>query len=311
MSLLPTIRSIHNELFGDEWKVDFEMFSRQCFKILERVRERKGGSFHMLARMRSVLSLLSELLYERRLSEYTPLSRLMRASRRTLRIRPRMEDIWDPAMVFNYYRQQPPNEALPLKELTIKGILLLLLMTLCRPYELSTINMQESRRSEKGYELAVNLKTSVQRSIIPVPKQKPEDESICPVLCIDALWKIASRDYRQEKTFLLNTRTHKPLTAVGIRKLTEEGLQLIGIPERFSAYSTKHAAISNLLQKGVPEAIVARHARLSTRSHTATNHYLRMGSSAGIIETLIADPGTPPGPNAADDTVMEEEIAQL
>ncbi|KAH7829109.1 uncharacterized protein MONOS_9954 [Monocercomonoides exilis] len=62
----------------------------------------------------------------------------------------------------------------------------------------------------------------------------------------------------------------------------------VGIPQEFRPYTIKHAAISALIFKGVPEVLIARHARLSPTAHTPTRSYLRANLASDMAHALVA-----------------------
>ncbi|KAH7823538.1 uncharacterized protein MONOS_11632 [Monocercomonoides exilis] len=94
--------------------------------------------------------------------------------------------------------------------------------------------------------------------------------------------------YENRDIFLLNTVQHTPLKTEGIRKLARLGMTQIGIPAEYRPYTLKHAAISALLFKGVPEAMVARHARMSPSSHTPTRSYFKANLASRMADTLLS-----------------------
>ncbi|KAH7816637.1 uncharacterized protein MONOS_2924 [Monocercomonoides exilis] len=75
--------------------------------------------------------------------------------------------------------------------------------------------------------------------------------------------------YENRDTFLLNTVQHTPLKTEGIRKLARLGMTQIGIP-------------------GVPEAMVARHARMSPTSHAPTRSYFKANLASRMADTLLS-----------------------
>lgn len=282
---LAQFADLYRLIFPEGRCASFEEFGARCTTVISRLMDGKNITFASLTKLRSALSLISESAFNKGMSEYAPLCRLVSTARRTKRSRQINYNIWNPSMVFDYYLKRPDNTELSFKELTIKCILLVVLTSACRFAELASIDMEKTEWINEGVSLSVKLKTHKERTSLLITKIPADKALICPVRCIETLWEIASTVYH-EKTFLLNTRTHTPLTAPGIRKLARAGMDAVGIPRRFTPYSLKHAGITDLLRKGVPEALVSRHARLSEMAHTAVQHYFRVEFEAGISRIL-------------------------
>ncbi|KAH7820279.1 uncharacterized protein MONOS_9143 [Monocercomonoides exilis] len=158
----------------------------------------------------------------------------------------------------------------------------------CRFREMERISMNQSVIQEDSIHLFTNLKTSPTLSYITVPILKSADEKVCPGRAIKSLWGRVMTTYENRDTFLLNTGQHTPLKTEGIRKLARLGMTQIGIPGEYRSYTLKHAAISALLSKGVPEAMVARHARMSPNSHTPTRSYFKANLASRMADTLLS-----------------------
>ncbi|KAH7825217.1 uncharacterized protein MONOS_1971 [Monocercomonoides exilis] len=62
----------------------------------------------------------------------------------------------------------------------------------------------------------------------------------------------------------------------------------VGIPQEFKPYTIKHAAISALTLKGIPEVLIARHARLSPTAHIPTKSDFRTNLGSSMAHALIA-----------------------
>ncbi|KAH7826312.1 uncharacterized protein MONOS_10093 [Monocercomonoides exilis] len=81
---------------------------------------------------------------------------------------------------------------------------------------------------------------------------------------------------------------HTPLNSSGIRKLTKLGMTHEGIPQEFRPCTIKHAAISALILKGIPEVLIVRHSRLSLTAHTPTRSFLRANLASDMSHVLVA-----------------------
>lgn len=287
-SVLAKFGDEYRRLFPQMERVNFEEFAQRCTKVAQDLQSKGKIGYNMTTKLRSVLSLFTEIAFGKKIGDYAPFVRLVKALQRTKRPRRLNYSIWQPSLVFDYYMGKQDNEWLSFHDLTIKAILLIVLTTACRFAELASISMEQSEWIPEGINLSVKLKTKKERDSIFVSRITGEKEKLCPVRCIKALWEIASTRYHKRSTFLLNTKTYTPLTTSGIRRLARLGMDMIGIPKRFTPYSLKHAAISDLLRKGAPEAVVARHARLSELAHTPIRHYFRAEFEESLNALLLS-----------------------
>ncbi|KAH7825064.1 uncharacterized protein MONOS_11030 [Monocercomonoides exilis] len=133
-----------------------------------------------------------------------------------------------------------------------------------------------------------HLKTSIPPSYLAIPFLGEVDRNICPARAVNCLWERVRRTYESGDTFLLNTTHHSPLKTSGIRKLAKLGMMQVGILQEFRPYTVKHAAISALILKGVPEVFIAKHARLSPTAHTPTRSSLRANLASNMAHALAA-----------------------
>ncbi|KAH7820725.1 uncharacterized protein MONOS_5358 [Monocercomonoides exilis] len=114
------------------------------------------------------------------------------------------------------------------------------------------------------------------------------DEKVCPGRAVKTLYWRVRITHENRDTFLLNTVHHTPLKTEGIHKLARLGITQIEIPDEYRPNTLKHAAISALLSKEVPEAMVVRHARMSPNSHTPTGSFFKANLASRIIDTLLS-----------------------
>ncbi|KAH7829600.1 uncharacterized protein MONOS_15 [Monocercomonoides exilis] len=196
--------------------------------------------------------------------------------------------MWSPTVVFDFYNSRPNNMDLSFYELTVKCILLCVLFTAYSFHELEQLSMSKSIFNNDAIRLHTHLKTSIPPSYLTIPFLGDADEKICPVRAVNCLWERVRRTYESRDTFLLNTTHHTPLKTSGIRKLVKLGMTQVGIPQEFRPYTIKHAAISALILKGVPEVLIARHARLSPTAHTPTRSYLKAILASDMDHALVA-----------------------
>lgn len=222
--------------------------------------------------VRNALSFISRMGFQRRLSERETTVLLTKYLKKKRGCRARPEEIWDPGIILRFYREGQENEVMQIEELKIKCILLVCIFTVCRPGELTTIDMNRSVRTDKMWKLSIQLKTSMNRSYLKVRRLSEENRKICPFRLVDFLWKKARSEEGGVRTFLTN-RDGSPMGREKLYRLLRKGLNTAGIPEGFKPYSIKHATISYLVQRGARTEDVANFARLSTTTATVYKHY--------------------------------------
>ncbi|KAH7822336.1 uncharacterized protein MONOS_12364 [Monocercomonoides exilis] len=162
----------------------------------------------------------------------------------------------------------------------------------CRFRKLAQLSMMASIVDSSAVHLQTKLKTTNSPSFITVPFLDESNAKICPARTFLYLWEFIKQRHPECDTFLLNTMKFTPLTVEGIRKLARIGMTWIGVPKHYRPYTIKHAAISTLMLNKVPEALVAKYARLSPTAHTPSRFYLSADLSHQMADKLISASST-------------------
>ncbi|KAH7820304.1 uncharacterized protein MONOS_6278 [Monocercomonoides exilis] len=257
--------ALEEEGYGDFSK-EFSDWFQICANIFIKLRD-KGFPYSCFCTTRSAVSLFTRICYGENLGQVPLIETLFRSFHRSHIPRKPYTSMWSPSIVFDYFNRMPPNEELSFFDLTVKCIILLIIFTACRFREMERISMNQSVIQEDSIHLFTNLKTSSTPSYITVPIMKCADE---------------------KRHIFLNTVEHTLLKTEGIRKLARLGMTQIGIPGEYRPYTLKNAANSALLSKGVPEAMVARHARMSPNSHTPTRSHFKANLASRMADTLLS-----------------------
>lgn len=172
---------LYRSTFPEGKCASFEQFGARSTVVVSRLMADKKITFATLTKLRSALSMVSESAFNKRMSSYAPLCRIITAARHTRRVRHINYNIWNPSVVFDYYIRQPDNAHLSFEDLTIKCILLLVITTSCRFAELQTILMKSSEWIPEGVNLSVKLKTSKERTFLLVTRINSNNGIFCPV----------------------------------------------------------------------------------------------------------------------------------
>ncbi|KAH7827349.1 uncharacterized protein MONOS_16420 [Monocercomonoides exilis] len=81
-----------------------------------------------------------------------------------------------------------------------------------------------------------------------------------------------------------------------------------GVPEEFLPYTIKHATISKLSTEGIPEACVARFARLSTTSHKPLRSFFKTNLASQMAHMLLSQSS---GFQLSDEGFRKEKVQRL
>ncbi|KAH7820965.1 uncharacterized protein MONOS_1756 [Monocercomonoides exilis] len=270
-----------------EFPSDFGEWCRRCAMLFVKLKEKKFP-YTCLCATRSAVSLFSRQSYGEDIGQIPIIKTIFRSFHRSHVPRRPFTYMWSPSLVFDYYNSRPCNTDLSFFELSVKCILLCVLFTACRFHELELLFMSKSIFNNDAIHIYTHLKTSIPPSYLTIPFLSETDERICPARAVDCLWERVRRTYESRDTFLLNTNHHTPLKTSGIRRQARLGMTQVGIPQEFRPYTIKHAAISALTLKGIPEVLIARHARLSPTAHTPTRSYFRTNLASSMAHALIA-----------------------
>jgi len=235
-----------------------------------------GASYSVLNTSRSAISLISV----RDISQDRLISRFLKGVFRKRPIKPKYPSTWDTAPVLTYMENLPSMAHLKLKEATEKLTTLLALSTAHRLQTLSLINITNIEKSPTGIKIKIPelIKTSKPGSFqpelyLPFFKARP---GLCVASCVLEYLEITKslRDKNNKRLLISTIKPYGPANPQTIGHWIKSLLSKAGIDtEQFSAYSTRHAAISNAYKKGVDIATIRRTAGWSAQSQTFMKYY--------------------------------------
>ena len=164
----------------------------------------------------------------------------------TRKSQPKYKTIWDVATVLKYRKTLWPLGQLSLKNLTIKLLILLLLVTGQRGQSIHLLNLEGMNTSSQScsFELLDHIKTSKPNkgdSSIDIGSYLPGN-TLCPLLTL--------KEYLKKTKPLRGSRDT-------ISRWTKSGLQSAGIDtSQFTAHSTRAASSSKAKERDVPLDII-------------------------------------------------------
>lgn len=218
----------------------------------------QGLSYSTINTARSALSTIVMIDGEKSFGSNHVVTRFMKGVFETRKPKPKYDKIWDVSVVLKHLSSLYPNETLPLKDLTYKALMLILLVSSQRGQSIHLLDLQHVTMEEDNYsfDLAEHIKTSTPRSPhtkIDISVYEP-DSTICPLACLKAYIN-KTKNLRNSETqlFISYVRPHKPVSRDTVSRWTKETLRICGIDTNvFTAHSTRSASVSKANEKDVP-----------------------------------------------------------
>ena len=161
-------------------------------------------------------------------------------------------------MVLKHLSSLYPNVKLPLKDLTHKVLILILLVSSQGGQSIHYLDLQHLTMEENTYtfDVAEHIKNSTPRgphTKIDIAAYEP-DSTICPLSCLKAyINKTKALRNNETKLFVNYVRPHKAVSRDTVSRWTKDTLRLCGIDTKvFMAHSTTSASVSKAHGKDVP-----------------------------------------------------------
>lgn len=175
--------------------------------------------------------------------------------------KPRYSNTWDVNIVLDYIAQLGENIELSLKQLSLKLLMLMSLVSANRVSELQALDLRFHCYKPSGvlFKLASLTK---RRQTGAAPKECffasfTEDDKLCVVKCLRQYEEV-TQQYRRRSSeepaplFLSYVRPHKPVTSQRMAHWIKDLLKEAGVDtEVFKAHSVRGASTSAALKKGV------------------------------------------------------------
>ncbi|XP_064461987.1 uncharacterized protein LOC135372255 [Ornithodoros turicata] len=219
------------------------------------------------------------------LCEHPSVSRLLRGVFNLNPPLPKYTTTWPVEVVTSYISSLGSNSSLPLRLLTYKLTMLLALATAGRSADLRLLSTEGIRQRVLGWDIALNglRKTSRPSGTAPslfIPAL-PQEPLLCPVLCLQSYIARTLPHRNSCPQLLLTTqKPYKPASRDTIANWLKRVLNLAGIDTRiFQAHSTRGAATSKALDRGVPVSEILKVADWS--SDTTFNRFYRREARSG------------------------------
>ncbi|XP_011859353.1 PREDICTED: uncharacterized protein LOC105556850 [Vollenhovia emeryi] len=234
----------------------------------------EGAAYGSLNSMRAAISLISE----NNIGKSRNISRLFKGIFMLRPTKPKYDRIWDVNIALRKIEEWYPLEELTLECLTQRLVLLLALGTAHRAQTLASIKISNIKCDTQGYEIEIpdRIKTSRPGSyqpllVLPVYRENPK---LCIASTIDAYIKeTAQLRGNIDDLFVTIKKPIRAASTATISRWIKAAMSRCGIDEKFTAHSTRHAATSTALRKGVDLETIRKTAGWSENSQVFAKHY--------------------------------------
>ena len=232
----------------------------------------KGYQYNSINAYRSAISSVHEKRDGVPVGQHPLVSRLVKGVFNARPPIPRYSSTWDVQTVLNYLESLGKNDALSLKQLTLKTAFLMAITRPSRTADLSQLDTSRLRNNRTGVAFlpSVLAKQSRQgRSIVEFFFPLfPDNPVLCPVKAIRAyLDRTESLRGTEVKMFLSYIKPHKAITSSTIARWLKSMLEQAGVnPDIFGAHSTRGASASAAARGGITTEDFLKAANWSSES---------------------------------------------
>ncbi|XP_046417420.1 uncharacterized protein LOC124178226 [Neodiprion fabricii] len=260
--------------FNQETQSDpFSITAKKVLSFLTK-RFQDGASYGTINSGKAALALIAR----EEIANSDLINRFMRGVYKKRPGRPRYDTIWDVDPVLDKLAEWYPLEPLKLKKVTKKLVLLLALGTAHRIQTLAAIKISNIIETQKGLEIKIpeHIKTSRAGAVQPLLKLPFFEHK--PGLCIARTllhYLTITKDLRGKEDYLLISfqKPHAKVSRDTIGRWIKSTLKELGVDERYTAHSTRHAATSKAAEKGVNIDEIKRIAGWSQKSKVFADFY--------------------------------------
>ena len=225
----------------------------------------QGLGYSTLNTARSALSSILRISDCQNFGSHPLVVRFMKGVFETRKPKPKYDDIWDASKVLNYLSTLHPVKELSLKDLTLKVLMLLLLVTGQRGQSIHLMTLPAMKRTESlcQFQILNHTKTSKpgHSSTSITISEFEQDRRICPLTALqEYLDRTQGLRNGEQCLFISYVKPHRAVSRDTISRWAKSVLESSGIDShKFSAHSTRAAAASRAKQKDVPLDVILAH----------------------------------------------------
>jgi hypothetical protein len=275
-----------------------------------RARESPASLKRMAGQLKSVIQLIHPM------NEQSALGRMGQALRKEFPKEGGVRDtIWDLDVLLSHVQEAyGNNSALPRKQLMEKTMLLIMVFGMSRPAEIARMEMPQPGdiRTEEACLRTIAKQRGTART--PVIIRRLSNASLCPLAALNAWLEMRRSDpspclFTKERRERAKAPGKKPASAHStqtpapasagiresdlptgyVRRAFRAIMSAAGIPERYTAYTIRHATVTALFMRGATDEQVAAFGRWAKDSRVPRLfYYIHATDGAWIGKTLLA-----------------------
>jgi hypothetical protein len=205
---------------------------------------------------------------------------------------PRLQETWDVSVVLNYFKKLAPAKHLSLKDLTLKTVMLMALVSAQRGQSLHMLSLENLDISKSTYKFGISapLKTSRPGHGPPALEFKAyaPDKRICVYnylrTYIDRTKKLRKKE---TKLFISYRKPHKAVSRSTISRWIKEVMVRAGVKSTFTPHSTRSAAVSAADRAKVPVEDILKTAGWSSNKTFASYYNKPLQKKADFAAAIL------------------------
>jgi integrase len=220
-------------------------------------------------------------------------------------------EIWDLQILIRFIMKGPLPHMLAAKDLMARAAALFMIFVPCRPIGMLRMNPRSETWDEdaRTVEVTTQEKTNRGRDRTAAVIRAINIPQLCP-LSHYKLLKARAEELGHRDTLWVSDAGKPFGQSAIICKLLLSLLRQAGIPEKFTAYSIRHALITALFELGFQETQVNAYTGHSNRSHTAVSSYFHLDNK-WVGRSLIHGEGEAPKNPRVQATIEEDNQTNL
>lgn len=217
---------------------------------------------------------------------------LLKAMYDTRPPRPKYSTTWPIENVLELLKSWGPNDQLNLRRLSKNTAMLLALTTFLRFSELATIVSESVVFSLSGVSFRLARPRKAQRSgpLCSFRIETFQDPLLCPVACLRRYIQDTTKVHGTDNVLMIGTvPPHKPVGSSSIARWLKLTMTEAGIDSTiFSAHSTRGAASSRALDRGLPVDVILQAGGWSIES-TFLRFYRRQAPETSVSQAILGN----------------------
>lgn len=225
----------------------------------------QGLGYSTLNTARSALSSILCISDCQNFGSHPLVVRFMKGVFETRKPKPKYDDIWDVSQVLTYLSTLHPVQELPLKDLTLKVLMLLLLVTGQRGQSIHLMNLSAMKLTESACQFQILDHTKTSKPGHPLTSITisvfEQNHRICPLTALKE-YLARTQDLRngEQCLFISYVKPHRAVLRDTISRWAKIVLESSGIDShKFTPHSTRAAAASRAKQKDVSLDVILAH----------------------------------------------------